>query len=264
MQISMAELFAGIGGWSESAKMAGEVTPIWRSEIHPYKNKVYELRHPGVPNLGDIRNIDSAPYADIFCVSFPCTGISSLGTRKGLEDKNSSLWFEAERIIGCSLPRYITIENSPNLNKRGLARILAGLARFGYDAEWTCLQGTQFGIQQRRKRIYIIAYPRESRQQINPKEGRIFRRIEPPQMDKRSLHPMHIYPGWRERRDIPEPRTFRSAHDLPSLIHRLECVGDAIIPIIGCYILTCIKIHASCSHYFSPPPLPPNSKTAIS
>lgn len=62
--LTLAELFAGVGGWSVAAKMAGDITPVWASEIHKYKNLVYELRHPGVPNLGDIRNITAAPYAD--------------------------------------------------------------------------------------------------------------------------------------------------------------------------------------------------------
>ncbi len=204
---------------------------------------IYEIRHPSVPNLGDIRNIKSIPpYADIFTVSFPCTGISVAGKGKGLADANSGLWFDAEILIRNCKPQYVVIENGPALTIRGLHRILAGLATIGYDAEWTHLSGTQFGIQQRRKRLYLIAYADESRQQGSMWKGSIFRKIE----TRGGIHSMPVYPGWRERRDIPEPRTIRSAYDFPSLIHRLECVGDAIIPIIGMYILECIKIHHQC------------------
>lgn len=28
--MTMAELFSGIGGWSEAAKMAGGITPVYR------------------------------------------------------------------------------------------------------------------------------------------------------------------------------------------------------------------------------------------
>lgn len=241
MELTLAETFAGIGGWSEAARMAGGIRPIWRSEIHPYKNKVYELRHPGVPNLGDIRNIHQAPYADIFTVSFPCTGISSAGKHQGFADKGSGLWFEAERIIGESRPRYIVIENGPILNKRGLDRILAALAGFGYDAEWTHLSGSQFGVQQRRKRLYLIANTNQVRCSSSINRGVLFRKLQAGGISK----PVSVSPGWAERRDIPKPRTFGSAHDLPSLVHRLECVGDAIIPLIGMYILECIKLHHS-------------------
>jgi hypothetical protein len=71
--LTLFEFFSGIGGWSEAALMSGDIKPIGCSEIHPYKNKVYELRHPGVPNYGDIIKITNAPYADIYTVSFPCT-----------------------------------------------------------------------------------------------------------------------------------------------------------------------------------------------
>lgn len=238
MQLTLAELFSGIGGWSEAARMAGGITPIWCSDIHPYKNAVYEIRHKNVPNKGDIRNIQSAPYADIFTVSFPCTGISSAGTGKGLEDDNSRIWFEADRIIRLCRPRYIVIENSPNLTFRGLQCILGSLASIGYDAEWTCLSGPQFGIQQLRKRLYIIAYADQAGQPRQRTES-VFRALD---AAPRALADL-VYPGWATRRDIPEPRTYRSAYDLPGIIHRLECTGDAIIPVIGMYILECIKIH---------------------
>ncbi len=237
--LTLAEFFAGIGGWSEAALMAGGIQPVCFSEIDTFKNKVYELRHPGVPNLGDIREITAPPHADIYTVSFPCTGISLAGKGAGLEDRHSGLWFEAERIIRLGRPKYIIIENGPALNSRGLDRILVFFASIGYDAEWTHLSGFQFGIQQRRKRLFLIAYPSESRQQGQQYQGSIFRKLETGIW----LHPNSIYPGWAGRRDIPEPRTYRSAYDIPGGVHRLVCTGDAIIPVVGMYVLECIKKH---------------------
>lgn len=237
--LTLAETFSGIGGWNEAARMAGDITPIWHCENDPNKIKYYEHRHPNVPNLGDIRNIQSAPYADILTVSFPCTGFSTAGKGEGFENEGSKLWFEGERLIRIVRPRYIVIENSPTLNRGGLVRILGSLANLGYDAEWATLHGGQFGIQQLRKRLYCVAYARENGQQSKyPKVG-VFRRITPSIKDAAL-----VYPGWRERRDIPQPRTVRSAYDIPGLLHRLAGIGDAIIPLIGCYILTCIKLHA--------------------
>ena len=83
--LTLAELFSGIGGWSEAARMSGNIKVIWHSEIDSKKIPIYEKRHPGVPNLGDIRQIKSAPYADIFTVSFPCTGFSIAGKGQGFE-----------------------------------------------------------------------------------------------------------------------------------------------------------------------------------
>lgn len=235
----MAELFSGIGGWSEAARMAGGIAPIWHSEIDKKKIPIYEKRHPNCPNLGDIRDISAAPYADIFTVSFPCTGISAAGKGKGLEDPNSRLWFEAERLIGQVRPRYVVIENSPVLTHRGLGRILCGLAAHGYDAEWTVIQGTAFGIQQRRARLYLVAYAHQVRCEGSQPKGQIFRKLT----TGARILPADVYPGWRERRDIPQPRTYRTAYDVPSGVHRLAGTGDAIIPLIGCYVLECVKRH---------------------
>ena len=60
--LTMGEGFSGIGGWSEAAKMAGGITPIWHFENDPNKIKFYEHRHPGVPNLGDVRHIITPPH----------------------------------------------------------------------------------------------------------------------------------------------------------------------------------------------------------
>jgi len=236
--MTLAELFSGIGGWSEAALMAQGITTIWHSENDQNKIKIYEKRHQNIENLGDIRNIKSAPYADIFTVSFPCTGFSAAGNGAGFEEKGSGMWFEAERLISIVRPKYVVIENSPRMVISGLSTILHSLNRFGYDAEWETLCGTQFGIQQRRSRVYCIAYAREVGQQGEHPQGRIFRRLAAP-----GQNPALVYPGWPERRDIPQPRTVRSAHDVPGLLHRLAGTGDAIIPLIGMYVLECIKRH---------------------
>lgn len=236
----MAELFSGIGGWSEAARMAGDIQPIWCCDNDKKKNEIYALRHPNVPNFGDIRNITNAPYADIFTVSFPCGDISAAGKGAGIEGKNSRMWFEANRLIGKIRPTYIVIENSPRLSVRGLHIILGSLASIGYNAEWTNLQGTQFGIQQYRRRLYLIAYANQER--FQGIRTPIFRSINK-QMEKGRVSTERISPGWRTRREIPEPRTYRSTYDIPGGVHRLEGTGDAIIPLIGCYILECIKLH---------------------
>lgn len=50
-----------------------------------------------------------------------------------------------------------------------------------------------------------------------------------------------VYPGWRERRDLPEPRTFGSTNELPDLVDRNKCVGNAVQPLMAQYLFECIK-----------------------
>ena len=52
---------------------------------------------------------------------------------------------------------------------------------------------------------------------------------------------LRVYPGWRERRDLPEPRTFGSTNELPNLVDRNRCVGNAVQPLMAQYLFECIK-----------------------
>lgn len=50
-----------------------------------------------------------------------------------------------------------------------------------------------------------------------------------------------VYPGWRDRRGLPEPRTFRSTNGIPDLMDRNKCVGNAVQPLMAQYLFECIK-----------------------
>jgi DNA (cytosine-5)-methyltransferase 1 len=66
------------------------------------------------------------------------------------------MWKEMARIIGEVRPRYTFIENSPMLTSRGLERVLADLAKMGFDAEWGVLSAADVGANHKRERIWII------------------------------------------------------------------------------------------------------------
>ena len=90
---------------------------------------------------------------------FPCQDVSAIGHGKGLSGKRSGLWFQFARIIDEVRPRFAFVENSPVLRKRGLDQVLANLAEIGYDAEWLVLGADDCGIPQKRKRMWVLAYP---------------------------------------------------------------------------------------------------------
>ena len=69
------------------------------------------------------------------------------------------MWREMARIIGEVRPRYAFIENSPMLTTRGLERVLADLAKMGFDARWGVLGANDVGAPHKRERIWILAYP---------------------------------------------------------------------------------------------------------
>lgn len=141
---------------------------------------------------------------------------------------------QMHRIIGEVRPDYVIIENSPLLRKRGFEYVLHGLSEIGYDAQWQCLQGSFLGLQQRRERIYIIAYPK----------GKFGEWESPKSVFREPYLPWElggVYPGWRERWELPEPRTFGSTNGIPNLVDRNKCVGNAVQPLMAQYLFECIK-----------------------
>ena len=94
--------------------------------------------------------------------------------------------------------------------------------------------GSFLGLQQRRERIYIIAYPNGKFSERQPAKS-VFREPYLPWELPR------VYPGWRERWDLPEPRTFRSTNEFPDLVDRNKCVGNAVQPLMAQYLFECIK-----------------------
>ena len=82
--------------------------------------------------------------------------------------------------------------------------------------------------------IYIIAYPVcKFGEGESPKS--VFRQPYLPWELPR------VYPGWGERRDLPEPRTLGSTNELPDLVDRNRCVGNAVQPLMAQYLFECIK-----------------------
>jgi len=98
---------------------------------------------------------------DLIYGGFPCQDVSVAGKRAGLDGERSGLWFEFERILSELRPRWAVIENVPGLlssNKgRDFAVILDGLEELGYSVGWAVLDAQNFGVPQRRRRVFIVA-----------------------------------------------------------------------------------------------------------
>ncbi|MEG1966748.1 MAG: DNA cytosine methyltransferase, partial [Clostridia bacterium] len=122
-QLTLGSLFDGIGGFPLAGLYAG-MKPVWASEIEPFPIRVTSKRFPGVKHLGDIHDMDGGKIEPVDVITFgsPCTDLSVAGARNGLNGKQSSLFFEAVRIItemrekthGRN-PRWLVWENVPGV-----------------------------------------------------------------------------------------------------------------------------------------------------
>jgi DNA (cytosine-5)-methyltransferase 1 len=160
------DLFAGIGGFSLAASWFGIQTKQF-VEIDPYCQQVLAKNFPNIPIHDDITTYNPRlGEFDIITAGFPCTDLSCANPNgRGLEGERSGLFFEVVRILRAVQPRFLLLENVPNLINRGLDRVLWEIAQSGFDAEWQVISAASMGAPHRRERIFIIAYPMCSRRQ---------------------------------------------------------------------------------------------------
>ena len=166
--MNVGSLFSGIGGIDLGLERAG-MRIAWQCEIDPWCRRVLEKHWPSVPNYGDIRVItDECEPVDVLAGGFPCQPVSLAGRRAGQSDERW-LWPEFARLVRLLRPRYVLVENVPGLLSAGMGDVLGDLAACGYDAEWDSIGAVDVGAPHRRKRVWIVAYPKrdglEGRQQ---------------------------------------------------------------------------------------------------
>lgn len=267
--MTFGSLFSGIGGIDLGLERAG-MTPLWQCEIEPYCRAVLRRHFPGVPCYDDVRLIDAtAPRPDLICGGFPCQDISYAGKGAGLEGARSGLWYEFARIAETLRPSYLLIENVSALRSRGLDKVLRCLASVGYDAEWHCIPASSVGAPHRRDRVFVIAYTygvvvENGRQSTNaPACG------ERDVADSRSERIATGLSGQESRGEgssgvlddsrlqdeirrssaatqwLVEPNVGRVAHGVPSRVHRIKSLGNAVVPQVAEVLGRAILQHAA-------------------
>ncbi len=166
--IRFIDLFAGIGGFRYAIQNAGEELGIqtecvFTSEIDNECQKVYKENF-GVLPCGDITkiNAESIPDHDILLAGFPCQPFSIIGNMKGFEDARGTLFFDIARIIDEKKPSAFVLENVKLLvghnNGGTIKRIMETLKNLGYHATYKVLNALDFGLPQKRERVFIVGF----------------------------------------------------------------------------------------------------------
>lgn len=160
-RLKFVDLFAGLGGFHLALKEFGH-TCVFACDIDQELRESY-YNNFGLMPQGDIRKVSlgTIPKHDILCAGFPCQPFSKAGFQAGLKDKErGTLFSEIIRIIKSHKPKYILLENVPNIkrhnNGRTWKKIVKLLCREGYDISSRELSPHHFGIPQIRLRTYIV------------------------------------------------------------------------------------------------------------
>lgn len=112
--LRIGSLFSGYGGLDLAFEHVFGGRTVWFSELNPAPARVFAHHWPGVPNLGDITQIDwrQAEPVDVLCGGFPCQDVSTVGKRAGLAPgTRSGLWAQMATAIDVLQPEWVVAEN---------------------------------------------------------------------------------------------------------------------------------------------------------
>lgn len=172
--VRLIELFGGIGSQALALKLAH--IPFEHHalvEIDQHAVDSYNAIHGTNFETKDIRHTHAVEfdlwnhsYTNIMTYSFPCTDLSLVGKRRGMEkgsNTNSSLLWEVERILKetKSLPEVLIMENVPSVigmkNVDSFRRWRDFLNSLGYRNFVKLLNAKDYGIPQNRKRCFMVS-----------------------------------------------------------------------------------------------------------
>lgn len=188
MKLTVAELFAGVGGFrvglnyiekfNKNTGLAienGDWDFVWANQWEP-STKIqpafdcYEKRFGNSNNSNvDINKVDKKeiPNHNLLVGGFPCQDYSvarTLSTEMGIKGKKGVLWWDIVDVLLEKRPPFVLLENVDRLlkspaNKRGrdFAVMLKTLENLGYIVQWRMINAGDYGMPQRRRRVFIFA-----------------------------------------------------------------------------------------------------------
>lgn len=169
--LKFIDLFCGIGGFhyamlAASQKLGYDAECVFASDIDQKCRESYAENHGQIP-FGDITkfNENDIPDHDILLAGFPCQAFSIIGGMKGFEDTRGTLFFDIARILDAKKPKGFVLENVKQLvgHNKGetLKTILAACHELGYKVQYKVLNALDFGLPQKRERIFIVGWKDE-------------------------------------------------------------------------------------------------------
>lgn len=188
MKKSVVELFAGVGGFRVGLNNITKIDEngkaienkkfsfVWSNQWEPstktqHAFDCYNKRFPSKHNSNvDISKVDKTTIPDhtLLCGGFPCQDYSvahSLSSSQGIEGKKGVLRWQINEILSIKKPPFVLLENVDRLIKspakqrgRDFGIMLRCFFEQGYALEWRVINAADYGLPQKRRRIFIFAY----------------------------------------------------------------------------------------------------------
>jgi DNA (cytosine-5)-methyltransferase 1 len=133
------------------------------SEIEKFPSEVLAHHYPTVTNFGDMTKYKEWNLNDpigLLVGGTPCQSFSVAGLRKGLDDPRGNLALTYLGILDQFRPKWCVWENVPGVLSSGGGRdfgaFLGALGELGYGFAYRVLDAQNFGVAQRRRRVFVV------------------------------------------------------------------------------------------------------------
>ena len=165
--IRYGEFCAGIGGFRLGISQSDvDAICVYKNEIDDRCELTYEENFGEKFDSKNIFEIDASklPDMDMICAGFPCQPFSIAGKQKGLLDERGTIIYKLLEIIKAKEPKVVFFENVANLKKHNGGKtfgyIISEIEKMGYLVYSQVLDSYDFGVPQKRPRVYIVAFNR--------------------------------------------------------------------------------------------------------
>ncbi len=175
--MKVCSLFSGCGGidkgviggfsYLEKKFSRNPFEIVYAVDNDKYAVDIYNQNFAHKSVCEDIKNISeySLPDHDLLLGGFPCQSFSIVAQnppRLGYKDERGKLFFEVVRILKVRKPRFFILENVKGLlsanKKMAFPIIIKELESSGYKVKYKVLNAFDFGVPQKRERVFIIGF----------------------------------------------------------------------------------------------------------
>jgi site-specific DNA-cytosine methylase len=187
------------------------------------------------------------------------------GKKRGLDaGKRSVLWFEYARIVSELRPRWVLVENVPNLKNHGADRVIFDLEGAGYSC-WASVVGLEtFGAPFKRERVFILAHDNShDNPDVHQRLGESLGGGSlPPNVERQVAQACQDWRYWEHELGAGNARSdggaeesetdayargVRAIHGIPNWTYRLRTLGNACSPVTPALIGSFIQNYESLS-----------------